>query len=107
MNKKQFRQAILGHLQGMVYDKKFDPQYAPELIEFIDDALKEREEFIVTSIGNRIRAWEDTMGDDDKSLYTLGMRHAIDVIKDHQPETASEYQPIEEDYRPKDGPNKS
>jgi hypothetical protein len=36
------------------------------------------------------------MGDEDKSLYTLGIRHSIDVIKG-VPE--NEYQPMGEDFR--------
>ena len=36
------------------------------------------------------------MGDEDKSLYTLGIRHSIDAIKGVP---QNEYQPIGEDFR--------
>jgi hypothetical protein len=27
-----------------------------------------------------VREWEETMGDEDKSFYSLGLRRAIDVL---------------------------
>ncbi len=31
--------------------------------------------------------WESMMGEDDKSLYSLGLRHAIDIIYGRNPTT--------------------
>jgi hypothetical protein len=43
------------------------------------------------------------MGEDDKSLYTLGIRQAVDVLRGDSPTHAKEYKPLdEEDFRPKE-----
>lgn len=33
--------------------------------------------------------WESRMGENDKTLYSLGVRHAIDVLTEKDPTTAS------------------
>jgi hypothetical protein len=40
------------------------------------------------------------MDGDDKSLYTLGLRHGVDAIRGLAPTNSKEYKPIdEEDFR--------
>jgi hypothetical protein len=33
-----------------------------------------------------IKVWESKMGEDDKSMYTLGVRRALDVVLGEDPE---------------------
>ena len=37
-------------------------------------------------IHKRARAWEQSVGEDDPSLYTLGLRHASDIIRGESPD---------------------
>lgn len=36
---------------------------------------------IESEIVRLIKDWEDKMGDDDKTLYSLGLRRALDVVR--------------------------
>jgi len=94
--KKDVRKVYIDYLQSMVYWKTIDVSVVPQLIKFLDEVFDTWEKSIIKKLGQKVLAWESAMGDDDKSLYTLGIRHSIDVIKG-LPE--NEYQPIEEDFR--------
>ena len=95
---RNFRKMYAEHLQSMVYSKTVDASAVPELIKFIDEAFTNWEKSLVDELGQKAKAWETAMGDDDKSLYTLGIRHSIDAIKGVP---KNEYQPIGEDFREK------
>jgi hypothetical protein len=100
MDNKLMRQAFIGHLENLVYEKQLDPQTMVKIIESFDSVVRDRELSITDVLTNKIRNWEDTMEGDDKSLYTLGLRHAIDAIRGLQPTNSKEYKPIdEEDFR--------
>jgi hypothetical protein len=71
-----------------------------KIIGSFDSVVRDRELGITDVLTNKIRNWESTMEGDDKSLYTLGLRHAIDAIKGLEPTNFKEYKPIEEeDFR--------
>ena len=100
MDKKLMRQAFIGQLENLVYEKQLDPQTMVKIIGSFDSVVRDRESGITDVLTNKIRNWESTMEGDDKSLYTLGLRHAIDAIKGLEPTNFKEYKPIEEeDFR--------
>jgi len=100
MDKKLMRQFFIGQLENLVYEKQLDPQTMVKIIESFDSVVRDRESGITDVLTNKIRNWENTMDGDDKSLYTLGLRHAIDAIKGLEPTNFKEYKPIEEeDFR--------
>jgi hypothetical protein len=93
---KDVRKVYVDHLQSMVYWKTIDASVVPELLKFLDEVFDTWEKSIIKELGQKVLAWEAAMGDDDKSLYTLGIRHSIDAIKGLP---QNEYQPIGEDFR--------
>jgi hypothetical protein len=95
---KDVRKVYVDHLQSMVYWKTIDASVVPELIKFLDEVFDTWEKSIIKELGQKVLAWEAAMGDEDKSLYTLGIRHSIDAIKGVP---QNEYQPIGEDFREK------
>ena len=95
---KDVRKVYVDHLQSMVYWKTIDASVVPELLKFLDEVFDTWEKSIIKELGQKVLAWEAAMGDDDKSLYTLGIRHSIDAIKGVP---KNEYQPIGEDFREK------
>jgi hypothetical protein len=95
---KDVRKVYVDHLQSMVYWKTIDASVVPELLKFLDEVFDTWEKSIIKELGQKVLAWESAMGDDDKSLYTLGIRHSIDAIKGVP---KNEYQPIGEDFREK------
>ncbi len=101
MDKKLMRQAFIGQLENLVYEKQLDPQTMVKIIGSFDSVVRDRELGITDVLTNKIRNWESTMEGDDKSLYTLGLRHAIDAIRGLEPTNFKEYKPVEEeDFRP-------
>ena len=93
---KDVRKVYVDHLQSMVYWKTIDASVIPELLKFLDEVFDTWEKSIIKELGQKVLAWEAAMGDEDKSLYTLGIRHSIDAIKGLP---QNEYQPIGEDFR--------
>jgi hypothetical protein len=93
---KDIKKVVADHLQSMVYWKNIDASAVPELIGFLDEVFETWEKSIIKELGQKALAWEAAMGDEDKSLYTLGIRHSIDAIRGI---SEDEYQPLEEDFR--------
>lgn len=94
MNRSEFKRTIAEHLTGLIMDGTIKPDNAPDLISFIEETIEKRETYLVERMAELVRDWESSMGDEDKSLYTLGIRRAIDVVRE------AEYKPINgEDFR--------
>lgn len=94
MNRSELKRTIAEHLTGLIMDGTIKPDNAPDLISFIEETIERRETYLVERMAELVRDWESSMGDEDKSLYTLGIRRAIDVVRE------AEYKPISgEDFR--------
>ena len=93
---KDIKKVVADHLQSMVYWKNINASVVPELVGFLDEVFLSWEKSLVEELSQKALAWETAMGDEDKSLYTLVIRHSIDAIKG-VPE--NEYQPMGEDFR--------
>lgn len=97
------RSTIVTYLEGMMMAGSIKPEAVPALTRFLDEVLDGVNDEAVRALTEKIKDWEDTMGDDDKSLYTLGIRQAVDVLRGNVPTHAKEYRPLgEEDFRPKE-----
>ena len=48
--------------------------------------LEKYNDFLSDILHKRARAWEDSLDDDDPSLYTLGLRHAADIVRGDNPD---------------------
>lgn len=84
---------ISGHLHEKIMDGSIKPDVVPDLISFIEEAIKERDNSLVADLAILTRDWEDAMGPEDKTLYTLGLRRAIDLIRNEK------HKPLDEDKR--------
>jgi hypothetical protein len=100
---KEFRSMIVSHLEGLMVNGDIKPEAVPSLTRFLDNVFSEANEELISTLVTKIKDWEDTMGDDDKSLYTLGIRQAVDVLRGDKFGHAKEYKPLsDEDFRPKE-----
>jgi hypothetical protein len=100
MEHKNIDSDVLAFTTSLVGSGQISPDLATEIYAFYKSALSRREEYLVDGLAEKITKWETTMGDEDRSLYTLGMRHAIDFIRGIEPTVAKDYKPIgSEDYR--------
>jgi hypothetical protein len=84
---------ISEHLHEKIMDGSLKPDATPDLLSFIEEAVKNREDYLVAGLATLTRDWEEAMGKDDKSLYTLGLRRAIDLIR------GESHKPLGEDFR--------
>ena len=96
----EVRSIIVSYLEGMMMNGSIKPEAVPSLTRFLDEVISEVNEELIEELVKKIKDWEDTMGEDDKSLYTLGIRQAVDVLRGDSPTHAKEYKPLdEEDFR--------
>lgn len=84
---------ISEHLHQKIMDGSIQPDAVPDLISFIEEAVLLRDQNLINDLADLTRSWEEAMGQDDKSLYTLGLRRAIDLIR------GDERKPLDEDNR--------
>ena len=84
---------ISGQLHEKIMDGSLKPDATPDLLSFIEEAIKNREDSLVERLATLTREWETAMGPEDKSLYTLGLRRAIDLIR------GENHKPLDEDVR--------
>ena len=47
----------------------------------IEHTVKNWQRAITGELTGMIKEWEDKLADDDKSLYSLGLRHARDIVQ--------------------------
>lgn len=87
MKKAELKAIITGHIHGKLMDGSIKPDSAPDLITFIGEAIDNRDQELVNDIADLVRQWEQAMGSEDTTLYTLGLRRIIDLIRDdsHKP----------------------
>lgn len=105
---KDVRYTIVSYLEDMMRNGSVKPEVVPALIKFLDEVISSDNEELIKTLVGKIKDWEDTMGEDDKSLYTLGIRQAVDVLRGDSPSHSKEYKPLdEEDFRPKEEPKDS
>ena len=94
MNRSEIKQRFQERITGLIMDGSIQADKAPDLVSFFSEVLVEREEYLVAQLAELVTDWENSMGDEDKTLYTLGIRRAIDVIRE------SQHKPINrEDFR--------
>lgn len=89
----EIRKTIAEHLHQKIIDGSINPDVVPELVSFIEEAIKERDDSLVSDLSSLIRTWEDSMGVEDKTLYTLGLRRVIDLVRNES------HKPLNEDQR--------
>jgi hypothetical protein len=57
-----------------------------ELVErMVDQVVSSWYDEVDGRLTDLIKTWEDKMGDDDKTLYTLGIRRAQDLFRGQDP----------------------
>ena len=93
MNKSEIKRIISEFIQGKMMTGDVRPDGAPDLISFIEEAIDNRDQELINNIVVLIRTWEEAMGKEDKTLYTLGMRRVIDMLREenHKPLSENDY----------------
>jgi hypothetical protein len=97
MNRKQLEDVIASQLQSMMMSREIEPNAVPDLMKFIVEALNTWQEAKVDELMNKVTNWEEAFDGTNENLYSLGLRHAIDLIResDHKPLDEKDYRDIE------------
>lgn len=74
---------LVSRLQGDLNPDNTEQQYFNVVI----DELHAHREQQVEYLRSMVRQWEEVTGQDDTSLYSLGLRHAIDILRGTDPST--------------------
>jgi hypothetical protein len=97
MNRKQLEDVIASQLQSMMMSREIEPNAVPDLMKFIVEALDTWQEAKVNELMDKVKNWEEAFDGTNENLYSLGLRHAIDLIResDHKPLDEKDYRDIE------------
>ncbi len=94
------KQVLTSILWDMTINNEITPEAYQKIIQKVEglsnDAILDK----VKKLEQMVKDWEDSMGDDDKSFYTLGIRRAIDVIVDNDPDILKQLPILEKEDTP-------
>lgn len=65
---------------SMIANNEISIEVATKLMAHINLGLSEAVFILKGEIAEKIHSWDSLYGDKDKTLYTLGLRHALDII---------------------------
>jgi hypothetical protein len=77
---KNFQETIFNILATLLAQKKFDTDTQLDIYLAVKKAALEMQEVNAEKIRAKISEWDSMYGEADNSLYTLGLRHALDII---------------------------
>jgi hypothetical protein len=84
----------------MTINNEITPEAYQKIIQKVEglsnDAILDK----VGKLEQMVKDWEASMGEDDKSFYTLGIRRAIDVIVDNDPDILKQLPILEKEDTP-------
>lgn len=69
-------------LEALVIQEKLSPESMIEVQRMMNAITTNWTLEKIEKLQDMIKNWEDSMGDDDKTFYSLGIRRAIDVLLD-------------------------
>jgi hypothetical protein len=96
MNRKQLDDVIASQLQSMMMSREIEPGAVPDLMKFIVEAINNWQQAKANELADKVQQWEDAFDGTNENLYSLGLRHAIDLIResDHKPLDPTDYREI-------------
>lgn len=73
-------ETIFNNLSTFLVQKKIDSDTALDIYQMMKRAVQDLQENHVLLIEDKIKNWEEMSEGGDTTLYTLGLRHALDII---------------------------
>jgi hypothetical protein len=71
---------VVDATNSMIASGQLPIEVATLLIQQIRVAIEDAQFSLRTQIEDKIHLWESLYGEKDKTLYALGLRHAVDMI---------------------------
>jgi hypothetical protein len=78
---KKAKEAIERDLTMLIQTGIVSPEAVVAIKKLVDLNLNDWENQVTSDITKKIQEWESSMGPNDPSFYSLGLRRSIDVIK--------------------------
>lgn len=77
---KTFQETVFNTLTSLLAQNKFDTDTQLDIYLAMKKAAMDLQESQVQKLQEKLEHWESVYGEADTSLYTLGLRHAIDIL---------------------------
>lgn len=77
---KKILDPVVETINSMIANNNITMDHANVLTTVLSLAIDEARFQLKTDIEDKIHLWESMYGEQDKTLYALGLRHALDMI---------------------------
>lgn len=74
------KEQIGSDLRVLVHSGEITPDTLLRVSRIVDDRVEEWRSGIIEQLREMVKEWEESMGDDDQTFYSLGIRRAIDLL---------------------------
>lgn len=74
------KEQIGSDLRVLVHSGEITPDTLMRVSRIVDDRVEEWRSGIIEQLREMVKEWEESMGDDDQTFYSLGIRRAIDLL---------------------------
>ena len=71
---------IVQAINSMIANNEMTVETSTRLMAHINSGISEGMNQLKRELNDKIHIWESMYGGQDKSLYTLGLRHALDLV---------------------------
>jgi hypothetical protein len=91
---------LITELSAMTINNEISPEAFQKIKQMIE---AESQDVVLDKVGKleqMVKDWESSMGEDDKTFYTLGIRRAIDVLVDNDPDILKQLPILEKEDTP-------
>lgn len=85
MTKKEICFEFQKKLAPLVTEGVVTSMSVPIIVQMAIDALEQHSDSIIETLMERIKSWETDVAN-DKTLYSLGLRHAVDILQEEDPD---------------------
>lgn len=73
-------ESINSKLRQLTLERTITPESMLKVSQTVQEGISEWTESVTAQITSMISEWEASMGENDKTFYSLGLRRAIDII---------------------------
>lgn len=74
--------SILADIRQLANTGQVTPEGFPKLVKAVTEDIEKWKQSKLDKLQQMVSEWETSMGDEDKTFYTLGLRRAMDIISD-------------------------
>ncbi len=91
---------LITELSAMTVNLEISPEAFQKIKQMVEAESQDVVLDKVKKLEQMVKDWEASMGEDDKTFYTLGIRRAIDVLVDNDPDILKQLPILEREDTP-------